>query len=807
MSARIGAWLAAAARGERLADEALVAVARDAPLPALLAAARARRDQMFGDVVTYSPKVFIPLTRLCRDRCGYCTFATTPSRLPAPYLTRDEVLDLARKGARAGCREALFTLGDKPELRWPQARAFLDQNGYRSTVEYIAACARLVIAETGLLPHVNAGSLESDDLLLLREVSVSQGTMMEILADRLGERGGAHFRCPDKAEAVRGATLDAAGHARVPLTTGVLVGIGETIEELVHTLCIIRSAHARHGHVQEVIVQNFLPKARTAMSRVPHCDRTSHWRAIALARLALDPEVTVQAPPNLSGAGAAELLDAGIDDWGGISPVTPDHVNPEAPWPAVTDLAKVTATRGKLLLARLAVHPRYVNDASWCAPALRRHVLQHADADGFARDTWSSGKGGVAVLVPWASPPVSGALRAILDRALDDALLDEAEIAALLAARGASAEAVVAAADARRHHLVGDRVSYVVTRNINYTNVCQYRCTFCAFSKGSLLGAREAGYNLDLVEIVRRAQEAWNRGATEVCLQGGIHPRYDGHTYLGIVEAIRESVPGLHIHAFSPLEIVHGARSLGRDIASYLRSLRDAGLSSLPGTAAEILDDEVRAALCPDKLDTQAWLNVMRTAHDLGLRSTATIMFGHVDARVHWARHLARIRALQTQTAGFTEFVPLPYVAFEAPLYRRGRSRAGPTFREALLMHSVARLALGAALPNIQASWVKMGPDGAQACLRAGANDLGGTLMDESITRAAGALHGQEMLPAMLERIAAGAGRPAWQRTTLYAPAALERCAAASAAPPLHASQSARADRSPTFIPIVDSVA
>jgi len=782
----VAAWLAAAAAGAHLDDAALAVVARDARLPDLLRAARARRDRRFGDVVTYSPKVFIPLTRLCRDACGYCTFATTPARLPAPYLLPEEVLAIARAGARAGCREALFTLGDKPELRWPEARAFLAARGHGSTVDYVIACARAVVEETGLLPHVNAGSMEVHDIVRLREVSVSQGTMMEILADRLGERGGPHYRCPDKTAAVRLATLAAAGRVRVPFTTGVLVGIGETLDELVGTLCAIRAAHDRHGHVQEVIVQNFRAKPQTTMSRAPHCDDAWHQRAIALARLALDADVTVQAPPNLAGHDAGALLDAGIDDWGGISPVTPDHVNPEAPWPAVAALAQRCATRGKFLVARLAVHPRYVHDAGWGAPGLRRHVLRHADAAGLARDTWSAGQGGAGTLVPWAAPAAAAALHAIVDRALEGAALGEADLVTLLTARGAAAESVVQAADALRRVLVGEPVSYVVTRNINYTNVCKFHCTFCAFSKGSVHAQREAGYDLDLAEIVRRAREAWRRGATEVCLQGGIHPRYDGNTYRAIVAAIRDAVPGLHVHAFSPLEIAHGAQSLGLDVASYLRTLRAAGLSSLPGTAAEILDDDVRATLCPDKLGTQAWLDVMRAAHDVGLRSTATIMFGHVDAPVHWARHLLRIRALQEETGGFTEFVPLPYVAFESPLYRRGRSRAGPTFREAVLLHAVARLAFGAVLPNIQTSWVKMGPAGAAACLRAGANDLGGTLMDESITRAAGARHGQEMLPAMLERIAADAGRPAWQRTTLYAAAPAERRNAAAAAAPLH---------------------
>jgi FO synthase len=368
-------------------------------------------------------------------------------------------------------------------------------------------------------------------------------------------------------------------------------------------------------------------------------------------------------------------------------------------------------------------------------------------------------------------PSLAPELRRLVDRATVGAPLGESDIVALFAAAGDDLHAILDAADRLRSATVGDGVSYVVNRNINYTNVCSYRCAFCAFAKGrSARSLRGPAYRMDTAEIAARSIEAWQRGATEDCLQGGIHPEFTGETYLEIVGAVKAAVPGLHVHAFSPLEIRHGARTLGLGLRDYLPRLKAAGLSTLPGTAAEILDDEVRARICPDKLLAGEWLRVMREAHDVGLRSTATIMFGHVDRAEHWARHLLQIRALQRDTGGFTEFVPLPFVHMEAPLSRTGRSRPGPTLGETLLMHAVARLVLHPALVNVQCSWVKLGPDGASLALRSGANDLGGVLMNESITRAAGGSHGQELSVRDLERVAARCGRPAWQRDTLYRP-------------------------------------
>ena len=778
--------LSEAACGATLSDDAVRALSVCTPTEALCAAARARRDLRHQRLVTYSPKVFIPLTRLCRDTCRYCTFAISPRAGMAAYLSPEDVLAIARAGVAAGCHEALFTLGDQPERRWRAAREELARLGHASTLSYLAAMARLVIEETGLLPHVNPGVMTEADVAMLRAVSVSQGVMMEILSPRLSEPGGPHHGCPDKEPAVRLATLEAAGRQRVPFTTGILVGIGETAAEQVETLLAIRAAHLRHGHVQEVIVQNFRAKRGTRMAKAPDAADQVHVRAIALARLALPPEVSIQAPPNLSPGRLEALLAAGIDDWGGVSPVTIDHVNPEAPWPGRAELAARTEAGGKVLAERLPIHPAFVADpAEWLDPQLHRHVRAHADAVGLARDDWTSGQDDRERTVPAPHVPPGG-LAATIARARDGRPLTEGEIVALFDARGGDFGAVCSAADALRREVSGDVVSYVVTRNINYTNICTYHCRFCAFSKGKVAaGMRDRPYDLSHAEIVARVEEAWARGATEVCMQGGIHPDYTGRTYLDILAAVKSAVPGLHVHAFSPLEVWQGATTLRLDLATFLAGLKKNGLGSLPGTAAEILDDEVRAVLCPDKLTTAEWLLVMKTAHRLGLRSTATIMFGHVEKPVHWARHLLRLRALQRETEGFTEFVPLPFVAMEAPIYRKGGARKGPTWREAVLMHAVARLALHPVMTNIQTSWVKMGRRGAAACLAAGANDLGGTLRTESITRAAGAAHGQEMAPEAMDALIRGIGRVPRQRTTLYGAPPLGQIERSYAAAPL----------------------
>jgi FO synthase len=771
----------------RLSAAEALALAAHSDLQSLMRAAAALRDKAHGNVVSYSRKVFIPLTRLCRDVCHYCTFAHPPRAGEPAYLSAVQVLDIARAGARAGCHEALFTLGDKPELRYGAAREALARLGHETTLSYLAEMAGLVLRETGLLPHLNPGIMTRADIHRLRQVSVSQGIMLESASERLRRRGGPHFGSPDKDPALRLETIRAAGEAAVPFTTGILIGIGETRRERIEALLALRDLHDRYGHVQEIIIQNFRAKPGTRMAGAPEPDLDDHLWTIAVARLLFGPEMNIQAPPNLNPGGLAEMIAAGINDWGGVSPVTPDHVNPERPWPALDRLAEETAAAGKLLVERLAIYPAYARDVErWIDPALHTAVLRAIDAEGFPRsDDWVPGAG-IEPPTLTRLPKAEGTVAAMLERALAGEVLGEPDIVRLFAARGADFDAVCRAADGLRRRVSGDVVSYVVTRNINYTNVCYFRCQFCAFSKGKLTeNLRGRPYDLDLPEIQRRVEEAWDRGATEVCMQGGIHPEYTGATYLGICRAIKEAVPGIHIHAFSPLEIWQGARTLGRTVADFLRELKAAGLSSLPGTAAEILDDEVRAVICPDKIKTGQWLEVMEAAHAVGLRSTVTIMYGHVDRYEHWARHLLRIRALQARTGGFTEFVPLPFVPMETPIYLKGRARRGPTYREAVLMHAVARLVLHSVITNIQTSWVKMGAGGTAACLRAGANDLGGTLMNESITRAAGAVHGQEMPPEDMERLIRSLGREPRQRTTLYADAPAGRKAASFAAAPL----------------------
>ena len=757
--------------------------------PDLMPEAARLRDAGHGQVVSFSKKVFIPLTRLCRDVCGYCTFAVMPQEGAGAYLMPDEVLAIASAGREAGCHEALFTLGDKPELRYRQAREALAALGCATTIEYLARMCDLVLRETGMLPHVNPGVMTGDDIAQLRAASASQGLMLESTSSRLCERGGAHFGCPDKHPALRLATLRRAGELAVPFTTGILIGIGETRRERIEALLEILRLHQRYGHIQEVIVQNFRAKPGTRMAAVRDAAHEELLWTIAVARLILGASMNLQAPPNLSGVRCGDLLAAGINDWGGVSPVTPDHVNPEAPWPALDELRGLTERCGKLLVERLPSYPVYCLDATrWHAPAVASRIVAASDADGFARaDAWSPGllvSPGPELRPGVLSPPADVA--ASIEKACSGDGLSEPEIVRLFSCRGDAFHAVCEAADRLRATAAGDVVRYVVNRNINYTNICGYRCTFCAFSKGRhTRSLRGEPYDLPLAEISRRVSEAWSRGATEVCMQGGIHPDYSGATYLGIVRAAKDAAPRIHVHAFTPLEVTHGAATLGMTIEAFLRELMAAGLGSLPGTAAEILDDEVRARICPDKVTTAEWLAVMETAHGLGLRSTATIMFGHVDQPRHWARHLLRIRALQQRTGGFTEFVPLPFVHMEAPMFRKGLARKGPTFREAVLMHAVARLALHPVIPNIQVSWVKMGPDGVKACLNAGANDLGGTLMNESISRAAGTQHGQELPPGRMDALIGALGRKPQHRTTLYETVPEARCERSYQAPAL----------------------
>ena len=736
------------------------------------------RDHSHRNVITYSKKIFLPLTHLCRDVCHYCTFAKTPRRIENPYLSVDEVLAVCRQGAELGCQEALFTLGEKPELRYKVAREALESLGFKTTIDYVAHVAEKVMVETGVLPHINAGNVTEQEITDLRKVSGSMGIMLESASSRLCEKGMPHYGSPDKVPEVRLHTMKLAGQQNVPFTTGILIGIGETRLERIESLLAIRSIHEIYGHIQEIIIQNFRAKPDTKMRSAPEPDLNELLWTIAVARLVFGPEMSIQAPPNLSPGVLPKLVDAGINDWGGVSPLTPDHVNPEAPWPHLENLARETEAAGKFLEQRLTIYPSYIENAErWIDSNIRPTILSLSDSCGFSkRDSWIPGERTSIpplerelIKKPLAQNNVSSDIRSIIANISEISNLKINDLARLFQSRGADFKYITDAANNLREKCNGDTVTYVVNRNINYTNVCYFKCQFCAFSKGKASeNLRGKPYDISAQEIARRCKEAWSRGATEVCMQGGIHPDYTGQTYLDILSTVKTAVPELHIHAFSPLEVWQGAETLGISLREFLEHLKSAGLSTLPGTAAEILDDEVRKSLCPDKINTSQWLEVMKTAHQVGFKTTATIMYGHVETPIHWANHLTEVRNLQLQTGGFTEFVPLPYVPMEAPMYLKGKSRRGPSFREAILMHSVSRIAFKGLINNIQTSWVKMGQEGVQACLNAGANDIGGTLMNESITRAAGADHGQEWHPQGIEETIISMGRKPKMRTTSY---------------------------------------
>jgi FO synthase len=808
-------------------EAAILLHARGEHLDRLLAIATRIRDAGLAaasrpGVITYSRKVFIPLTRLCRDRCGYCTFATVPHKVDAPYLSPDEVLEIARQGAALGCKEALFTLGDRPEDRWAAAREWLDANGYDDTLSYVRAMAIRVLEETGLLPHLNPGVLTWQDFQRLKPVAPSMGMMLETTATRLfTERGGAHFGSPDKDPAVRLRVLEDAGRTNVPFTTGILIGIGETIEERADALFAIRATMREYGAIQEVIIQNFRAKPDTKMRDVPDAELEQLAATIAVARIVLGPKARVQAPPNLVDDQYELMLRAGIDDWGGVSPLTPDHVNPERPWPQIDELARRTAGAGFTLRERLTIYPEYVRRGEpWLDPRLSAHVAALADpATGLARTDvrpaglpWQEPDGGFTasgrtdlhveidttgrtsdrrddfdeVYGDWAAlrdrlPAAVTRLDHDVKAALtaaerDPGRLSDEHALALLAADGPDLDAVAAFADDLRRDAAGDAVTYVVTRNINFTNVCYTGCRFCAFAQRR---TDADAYTLSVEQVGRRVGEAWAAGATEVCMQGGIHPDLPGTAYFDLAREVKRRAPDIHMHAYSPMEVVNGASRTDLSIREWLIAAGEAGVDSLPGTAAEILDDDVRWVLTKGKLPAGAWVEVVTTAHELGIPTTSTMMYGHVDTPAHWVAHLKLIRGIQERTGGFTEFVLLPFVHHNAPIYLAGLARPGPTERENRAVHALARILLYGAIDNIQCSWVKLGDDLCVRLLRGGVNDLGGTLMEETISRMAGSENGSFKTMSALEGLAEQAGRPARQRTTTYGKVPEERIRAA----------------------------
>ncbi|MEU9016348.1 bifunctional FO biosynthesis protein CofGH [Actinomadura sp. NPDC048394] len=820
--------LARARDGKTLdqSEAATLLQARGPQLDDLLAYAARTRDAGLAaagrpGIITYSRKVFIPLTRLCRDRCGYCTFATVPHKLDAPYLSPDEVLEIARQGAAMGCKEALFTLGDRPEDRWKQAREWLDAHGYDDTLSYVRAMAIRVLEETGLLPHLNPGVLTWRDFQRLKPVAPSMGMMLETTATRLfSERGGPHFGSPDKDPAVRLRVLEDAGRTNVPFTTGILIGIGETVEERADAIFAIRRTMREYGAVQEVIVQNFRAKPDTKMRDTPDAELEELAATIAVTRIVLGPKARVQAPPNLVADQYALMLRAGIDDWGGVSPLTPDHVNPERPWPQIDELAERTRESGFELRERLTIYPEYVKRGEpWLDPRLIGHVSALADpATGLAREDavlegrpWQEPDGGFEasgrtdlhteidttgrtsdrrddfdeVYGDWdalkerMSAPqrfdadVKSALAAA-ER--DPAGLSDDEALALLHADGPELDALAKLADDLRRDTVGDDVTYVVTRNINFTNVCYTGCRFCAFAQRR---TDADAYTLSLQQVGDRVDEAWEAGATEICMQGGIHPDLPGTAYFDLAREVKRRAPGIHLHSYSPMEVVNGASRTDLSIREWLEAAKEAGVDSLPGTAAEILDDDVRWVLTKGKLPTDQWIEVVTTAHEVGIPTTSTMMYGHVDTPAHWVAHLKLLRSIQERTGGFSEFVLLPFVHHNSPIYLAGLARPGPTVRENVAVHALARILLHGAISNIQTSWVKLGDELCTRVLQGGVNDLGGTLMEETISRMAGSENGSFKPISELEEIAARAGRPAKQRTTLYGEVPPERLEAA----------------------------
>jgi FO synthase len=734
---------------------------------ALLKASYDKKIKHYNNLLTFSPKVFIPLTFLCRDVCHYCTFAQTPKKVESPYLSIDQVISIAKEGEVNGCYEALFTLGDKPELRYRAAREWLSENGYKTTNDYLAACAEAVLNETSLVPHLNPGCLTANEITKLKPLSGSMGLMVESLSTRLTEKGQPHYGSPDKDPIFRMKTLEEAGRQKVPFTTGILIGIGETRLERLESLHKISELHLTYNHIQEVIVQNFRAKPNTLMANASEPSFDELMWTIAMARLLLPGDISLQVPPNLNSDNIKQLSQSGINDFGGISPVTKDYVNPEAPWPEIEKLNKITSTSNQSLKPRATLYPKYFNDLdSFSSPRISSQLLQITDSQSLIRsDFWRSG---ISNKIP-SYPEVifNSNIRQSIDNVEKNPSIEN--IQQLLETSDNDFKYVRDYANGVKSQIHGSDITFVVNRNINYTNICSFKCNFCAFSKGrGHDDLRGKPYNISHEEIIRRTHEAVSRGATEVCLQGGIHPKYSGETYLDIVRAIRSASSSIHIHAFSPLEIDHGRKTLNISAKEFLLELKKVGLNSLPGTAAEILHDDIRAIICPDKLTTKQWIEIIETAHSVGLPTTSTMMFGHIEKTAHVAHHLLELLNLQKKTNGITEFVPLPFVADEAPIFRRGQARPGPTFKETILVHSVARILFQGQINNIQGSWVKMGLPGLKFLLSSGINDIGGVLMNESITRSAGASFGQELRLEEVEGIVNELGLNLQQRNTLY---------------------------------------
>ena len=721
----------------------------------------------YGKVISFSPKVFLPLTFLCRDVCHYCTFAKVPRKIDSPYMAMEEALEIAKKGEELGCREALITLGDKPELRYKAARDSLNALGFESTLDYVKSVSKEILNTTGLIPHLNPGTMDINEIEKLKDYSGSMGMMLESHSARLCQKGMPHYGSPDKDPNFRIQTLICAGQQKIPFTTGILIGIGETREERLQSLTVINNIFKEFGNIQEVIIQNFKPKPNTLMANSPEPSFDELIWTIAMARLILPGDISVQVPPNLNAEHIKKLIVSGINDFGGISPVTMDYVNPEAPWPEIEKLGKLALHSNQSLVARTTLYPKYfANLNEFSSPSIASKLLDITDARSLIRsDNWKSG---VSDHIPLYSKHICNT---DIQKTIQEVELNPSidNLQRLLESNDKDFQYIVDYANNKKFEIFGKDVSFVVNRNINYTNICSYKCNFCAFSKGrGHDDLRGKPYNISHAEIVRRTKEAIDRGATEVCLQGGIHPKYTGRTYIEIVKSIRSVSSSVHIHAFSPLEIDHGRKTLNISSKEFLQELKNVGLNSLQGTAAEILHDDIRSKICPDKLTTSQWIEIIKTAHNVGLPSTSTMMFGHVENMSHVAHHLLKLNNLQLETNGITEFVPLPFVADEAPIYRKGLARPGPTFKESILVHSVARILFNGKINNIQGSWVKMGLPGLKFLLTAGINDIGGVLMNESITRSAGAAFGQELFLEDVLKITDELDLNLIQRNTLY---------------------------------------